>query len=127
MDKTKISSNKSFGILFFIVFVLIAIYPLTNNGNIRIWSLSISVIFLYLGFFNSRILTPFNIIWSKFGILLGKIVAPLSMIIIFFGVVTPIGLFMRIMGKDLLNLKFNNNQSYWIKKEESKSKFKNQF
>ena len=126
-EMNKNSSNRSFGIVFFILFALVGLYPLINNGNIKLWFLSISLIFLFLGIFNSRILSPFNIIWNKFGIFLGKIVAPLVMIIIFFGVVTPIGLFMRIMSKDLLNLKFNNNQSYWIEKKESKSKFKNQF
>ena len=127
MDDIKISSNKSFGILFFVVFFLISIYPLTYSGNIRIWSLIISLIFLSLGLINSRIITPFNILWFKFGIFLGKIVSPIIMIIIFFGVVTPIGLFMRIKRKDLLGLKFNNNKTYWIEKKIHTSKMKNQF
>jgi hypothetical protein len=127
MDDFKISSNRSFGIVFFVVFLLIAIFPLANNGDIRIWSLIISSIFLILGLLKSNILTPLNRIWFKFGIFLGKIVSPLVMGIIFFFVVTPIGLIMRALGKDLLNLKYNLNKSYWIEKSGPKSKMKNQF
>ena len=127
MDDIKISSNRSFGIVFFVVFLLIALYPLTYGGEIRIWSLIISLIFLILGLLNSKILAPLNKIWFKFGILLGKIVSPLIMGIIFFLVVTPIGLIMRLFGKDVLNLKYNNNKSYWIEKNGPKSKMKNQF
>ena len=127
MDDIKISSNRSFGIVFFVVFFLIALYPLINNEDIRIWSLIISLIFLILGLINSRILTPLNKLWFKFGILLGKIVSPIIMGIIFFLVVTPIGFIMRILGKDVLNLKFNANKSYWIEKTGPKSKMKNQF
>jgi len=127
MDDVKVSSNRSFGIVFFVVFILIAIYPLTNDENIRIWSIIVSLVFLILGLFNSKILTPLNIIWSKFGIFLGKIVSPLVMGIIFFFVVTPTGLLMKIFKKDLLNLKYNDDDTYWIKKNEPKSKMKNQF
>ena len=127
MDDIKISSNRSFGIVFFIVFFLIALYPLINNEDIRIWSLIISLIFLILGLINSRILNPLNKLWFKFGILLGKIVSPIIIGIIFFLVVTPIGFIMRILGKDLLNLKFNANKSYWIEKTGPKSKMKDQF
>ena len=127
MDDVKISSNRSFGIVFFVVFLLITLYPLTYAGEIRIWSLIISIIFLILGLLNSKILAPLNKIWFKFGILLGKIVSPLVMGIIFFLVVTPIGFIMRLLGKDVLNLKYNKNKSYWIEKNGPKSKMKNQF
>ena len=127
MDDVKISSNRSFGIVFFVVFLLIALYPLIYEGDVRIWSLIISIIFLILGLLDSKILAPLNKIWFKFGILLGKIVSPLIMGIIFFFVVTPIGFMMRILGKDVLNLKFNANKSYWIEKTGPKSKMKNQF
>tara|TARA_A100001035_G_C27303196_1_gene286401 strand:- start:14 stop:409 length:396 start_codon:yes stop_codon:yes gene_type:complete len=123
----KISSNRSFGIVFFIVFLLVALYPLIKSQEIRIWSLIISIIFLVLGLKNSRVLTPLNKLWFKFGIFLGKIVSPLVMGIIFFLVVTPIGLIMRLLGKDLLNLKYNTHKSYWIEKVGPKSKMKNQF
>ena len=127
MDDIKIGSNRSFGIVFFVVFLIIAFYPLINDENIRYWSLFISLVFLTLGLLNSNILTPLNKIWFKFGILLGKIISPIIMGIIFFFVVTPIGLLMKIFKKDLLNLKFNNKKSYWIEKKDPKSKMKNQF
>ena len=123
----KIGTNKSFGIVFFVVFLLIAIYPLINNGELRIWSLVIAIIFLILGLVNSKVLTPLNKLWFKFGLLLGKVISPLIMGIIFFLVVTPTALLMRIIGKDLLSLKFNNKKSYWIEKTGPKSKMKNQF
>ena len=127
MDDVKINSHRSFGIVFLLVFLLIAFYPLTNHADIRIWSLIISLIFLSLGLLNSKLLTPLNKIWYKFGVFLGKIVSPLIMGLIFFTVVTPIAFLMRILKKDLLNLKFNKNSSYWIEKSGPKSKMKNQF
>jgi len=127
MDEIKIGSNRSFGIVFSIVFLLISIYPFIYGENIRYWSLIISLIFFILGFLNSRLLTPLNKIWFKIGIFLGRIISPIIMGIIFFFVVTPIGLLMRIFKKDLLNLKFNSDKSYWIEKTEPKSKMKKQF
>ena len=126
-NKLKISSNKSFGIVFFIFFLLVSLYPLLKNENIRIWSLIIALIFLVLGLFNSKILSPLNQLWFKFGLILGRIISPVIMGIIFFGVVTPIGVLMKILNKDLLNLKFNKEKSYWIEKNSIKSKMKNQF
>ena len=123
----KIGSNKSFGIVFFVVFLLISLYPLINQENIRIWSLIISFIFLILGLLNSKILNPFNKLWFKFGIILGRIISPIVMSIIFFFVVTPIALLMKLLKKDLLNLKFNKTSTYWIEKSGPKSKMKNQF
>ena len=123
----KLGSNRSFGIVFFIVFLLISFYPLLNDENIRVWSLITSLIFLILGLLNSNLLLPLNKIWFKFGLLLGRVVSPLIMSIIFFLVVTPTAYIMRIVGKDLLNLKFNTKKSYWIEKKEPKSKMKNQF
>ena len=127
MDEPKISSNKSFGIVFFIVFLLIGLYPLINQQDIRIWSLIISFIFLILGLLNSSVLTPLNLLWFKFGILLGKIISPIIMGIVFFFVVTPIGLIMRLFKKDLLKLKKNNAKSYWIERSRNESNMKNQF
>ena len=127
MSDIKISSNRSFGIVFFIVFLLISIYPIFKDGNIRIWSLLVAIIFLVLGLMNAIILTPLNKTWFKFGLILGKIVSPIVMGVVFFTVVTPISFFMKILGKDLLNLKYNNNKSYWIEKSGPKSKMKNQF
>ena len=127
MDDIKVGSNRSFGIVFFVVFLLVSLYPLINGDNVRFWSLAISGIFLILGILNSNLLTPLNKIWFKFGILLGRIISPIVMGIIFFLVVTPIAFIMRLLGKDLLNLKYNDNQSYWIEKSGPKSKMKNQF
>ena len=111
MDDIKISSNKNFGIVFFIVFLLIGIYPFLNGNDFRIWSLLISLVFLILGLINSKILTPLNKLWFKFGLFLGKIVSPLVMGFIFFIVVTPIGIIMRLFRKDLLNLKYNKKKN----------------
>ena len=127
MSEIKISSNRSFGIVFFVVFLLIALYPLLKGNDLRIWSLIISFIFFALGLINSNLLTPLNKLWFKFGLFLGKIISPLIMGIIFFIVVTPIGIIMRLLKKDLLNLKYDKKDSYWIEKTGPKSKMKNQF
>ncbi len=126
-QKIKIGSNKSFGIVFSIVFLVIAFWPMLNGNEINYWSLAISIVFLILGLINSKILTPLNKIWFKFGILLGNVIAPIVMGIIFFLIVTPTSIIMKLLGKDLLNLKKNNNNSYWIEKNNQKSKMKNQY
>ncbi len=126
-NKKNLPSNKNFGIVFSIVFLILALYPLLKDGEIRVWFIVISLIFLNLALVNSKLLTPLNNLWFKFGVFLGKIISPIIMGIIFFLVVTPIGIFMRGLGKDVLNLKYNNNKSYWIKKNDPKSKMKNQF
>ena len=126
-SKIKISSNKSFGIVFFTVFLIIAIWPLLNGYEIRYWSLIISIVFLFLGILNSKILTPLNKIWFKFGILLGNVIAPIVMSIIFFLIVTPTSLLLKLFRKDILGIKKNRSKSYWIEKSGSKSKMKNQF
>ena len=127
MNDIKISSNRSFGLVFFVVFLLISIYPLLHGQNLRFWSLIVAIIFLALGLLNSKFLTPLNKFWFKFGLLLGSIVSPVIMSIIFFFVVTPISFVMKILGKDMLNLKRNNNNTYWVEKSGPKSKMKNQF
>ena len=123
----KLPSNKNFGIIFFIVFLLIGIWPLINNGEIRKWSLIIAIIFLILGVLNSKILTPLNNLWMKLGIILGNIIAPIIMALIFFGVVTPTGLLLKLFRKDILKLKKNKSDTYWLKKDNMKSSMKNQF
>ena len=111
----KKASNRSFGLLFFIVFSIIAFWPLLNSGAIRFWALTISLAFLILGILNSKILTPLNKGWVKFGELLGRIVAPLVMFLVFFIILTPIGIVLKILGKDLLKIKKNKLiKSYWI-------------
>ena len=127
-SKIKISSNRSFGLVFFVVFLIVALWPLKYEEDIRLWSLVLSIIFFILGIFNSKLLTPLNKLWFKFGILLGSIVSPLIMGIVYFSVVTPIGLFMRFLGKDLLKKdKVKNVSTYWIKRDKQKSTMKKQF
>ena len=125
-EKNK-SSNRSFGIVFFLLFLIIGIYPIFNANGLRLWSLIISLIFLILGLTNSKILTPLNKAWFKFGIILGKVFSPVIMAAIFFLVVTPTGLIMRLLKKNILNLKFNQKNTYWIDKKGPKSIMKNQF
>ena len=127
-NNIKISSNRNFGLVFFGFFLIISIWPLIHGEELRIWSLFISIIFLLLGLFNSKILTPLNKAWLKFGIFLGNFIAPIIMGIVFFFVVTPTGLIMRLLGKNLLMLKKDKDKStYWIKKNKYKTSMKNQF
>ena len=123
----KRENNKSFGILFFLIFLLVAFWPLINSEFIRLWALGIASIFLVLGITNSKILTPIKKAWIKLGEILGKIIAPIVMGFIYFIIITPIGLLMRLVGKDVLNLKFNKNDSYWIKRAKNINTMKRQF
>ena len=127
-SKIKINSNRSFGIVFFFVFLIISLWPLLNGNPLRVWSIFVAIIFLILGLINSNFLTPLNKLWFKFGKLLGFIVAPIVMGVIFFLIITPTGFIMKMLGKDLLNKKYNNKiKSYWINREKSKSTMKQQF
>ena len=126
-NNIKISSNRNFGVVFFLFFLIVSIFPLFKDGNIRIWSLIIAIIFLILGLLNSKVLTPLNKTWFKFGILLGGLVSPIVMGIVFFAIVTPTSLIMRVLGKNLLNLKKDNKKTYWIERSKIESKMKNQF
>ncbi|MDC1536971.1 SxtJ family membrane protein [Candidatus Thioglobus sp.] len=122
------SSPKSFGIVFSIVFLIVSLYPLTNFKGISIWALIVSIIFLLLAFLAPKILTLPNKLWFKFGILLGSIIAPIVMAFVYFATVLPIGLIMRLSGKDLLNQKLDkNSKSYWIERKEPIGSMKNQF
>ncbi len=126
-EKIKLPSNRNFGIVFSIVFLIIAIWPILNQNEIRIWSIIISLIFLILGLINSKFLSPLNKAWFKFGLILGSLIAPIVMGIVFFLVVTPTGLIMKALGKDLLGLKRNKNNTYWLEKDNSNNNLKNQF
>ena len=126
-EKIKLPSNRNFGIVFSIVFLIIAIWPILNQNEIRIWSIIISLIFLILGLINSKFLSPLNKVWFKFGLILGSLIAPIVMGIVFFLVVTPTGLIMKVLGKDLLGLKRNKNNTYWLEKDNSNNNLKNQF
>ena len=125
--KIKLPTNRNFGIVFSIVFLIIALWPLLKQNDLRLWSLSISGIFFILGLFNSKLLSPLNKTWFKFGIFLGGFIAPIVMGMIFFLVVTPTGLIMKLFGKDLLNLKKNKKETYWLDKDNLNSSLKNQF
>ena len=125
--KIKLPTNRNFGIVFSIVFLIIALWPFLKQNDLRLWSLSISGIFLVLGLFNSKLLSPLNKIWFKFGMFLGSFIAPIVMGIVFFLVVTPTGLIMKLLRKDLLNLKKNKKETYWLDKDNSNSSLKNQF
>ena len=125
--KPNIGSNRSFGIVFFIVFLAISLWPLLNSNEIRIWALLISLVFFVLGLLNSKILTPLNKIWFKFGIFLGNIVSPIVMGLIYFVVVTPIALLLKVVNKDILSLKKTKKNSYWKNKDKYNSSMKNQF
>ena len=127
-SKIKISSNRSFGLVFFVVFLIVALWPLKHDEDIRLWSLGLSIIFFILGIFNSKLLTPLNKLWFKFGIFLGVIVSPMVMGIVYFAVVTPTGVLMRLLGKDLLRTsKIKNTSTYWIKRDKQKNTMKKQF
>ena len=124
----KKSSEKSFGILFGIVFLLISLWPLFSSNNLRLWSLTISLIFFIITFLKPEILKPLNSIWIKFGEILGKVVAPIVMGIVFFVVLTPISLIVRAFGKDLLGLKITDKKnSYWIRRKKDVGTMDKQF
>ena len=127
MKKKSINSNKSFGILFFVVFFLYGIWPILSSNEIRIWSLSMGIIFLILGLLNSKLLTPFYNLWIKLGTLLGRIVSPIVMFLVYFIFITPLAVIIRLLGKDLLRKKFNKLPSYWIKREKNIGTMKKQF
>ena len=127
-SKIKISSNRNFGLVFFAIFLGLGLWPLLNDDSINFWLVIISLIFLILGLLNSKLLTPLNIIWFKFGMLLGSFFAPIAMGVVFFLVITPIGLFMRTLGKDVLGRKYDTKKkSYWILRNESSTTMKKQF
>ena len=122
------SSNKSFGLLFFVVFLIIGLWPLKNGENLNFYFIIASVIFLLLGIINSKLLTPLNKIWVKFGEILGIVIAPIVMALVYFVILTPISLIVRVFGQDLLNLKFlKEKDTYWIKRKKNLGSMKKQF
>ena len=123
----KKNSTKSFGILFFIVFFVIGVWPVFNSENLRLWSIILSFLFLISGLTNANFLNPLNKTWIKFGEILGKIIAPVVMFLIFFVLITPYGFVIRIFGKDLLKTRLSNEPSYWIKREKDAGTMKRQF
>ena len=122
------NQNRSFGLLFFIVFLALALWPLTKKGEINIYLISIALIFLVLGLLNSKILSPLNKAWIKFGEILGRVIAPIVMAVVYFLILTPISLLVRLFGKDLIGMKFSNDiKSYWIKRKKNLGSMDKQF
>ncbi|MDC0416075.1 SxtJ family membrane protein [Candidatus Pelagibacter sp.] len=128
MNNIKLSSIRSFGIVFFIFFIIIAFYPVLNNHGIRFWSLIIGFIFLFLGLVNSPLLKPLNLIWFKFGLFLGKLIAPIIMGIVYFIVVLPTSLLLKLFKKNYLNINYERNKdSYWINVKNKQTTMRDQF
>ena len=122
------NQNRSFGLLFFIVFLALALWPLTKKGEIILYLISFAFIFLVLGLLNSKILSPLNKGWIKLGEILGRIIAPIVMAIVYFLILTPISLLVRLFGKDLIGMKFSNDiKSYWIKRKKHLGPMDKQF
>ena len=122
------SSNRSFGLLFFLVFMILGLWPLKNSGNLNYYFIGISVVFLFLGIINSKLLSPFNKTWIKLGEILGLIIAPIVMFMVYFIFLTPISLIVRMFGKDLLNINFNKRlDSYWVKRKKKFGSMRKQF
>ena len=122
------SSNKSFGLLFFVVFLILGLWPLKNADNINIYFILISLIFLILGLINSKILSPLNKSWIKLGEILGIVIAPIVMAFVYFVILVPVSLIVRLFGKDLLRLKFlKEKETYWIKRKKNIGSMKKQF
>ena len=128
MQNSKSGSIKSFGIVFFFVFIIIGLYPLLNDHGIRVWSIIVGFIFLFLGIVNSPILKPLNLIWFKFGLFLGKFIAPIVMGIVYFVIVFPTFLLLTLFKKNYLNIKYERNMnSYWISIKDKSNTMKDQF
>ena len=122
------NQNRSFGLLFFIVFLALALWPLTKKNEINLYLISIALIFLVLGLLNSKILSPLNKAWIKLGEILGRIIAPIVMAIVYFLILTPISLLVRLFGKDLIGMKFSSDiKSYWVKRKKHLGSMDKQF
>ena len=122
------SSNRSFGFVFFVVFLIIGLWPIKNGENLNSYFLVVSALFLILGLINSKILSPLNKLWIKFGEILGIMIAPIVMAIVYLIILTPVSLIVRILGKDLLGLKFlKEKKTYWIKRKKNLSSMRKQF
>tara|TARA_Y100000813_G_scaffold15173_1_gene10295 strand:+ start:285 stop:665 length:381 start_codon:yes stop_codon:yes gene_type:complete len=122
------SSNRSFGLLFFIVFLILGLWPLKDGANLNFNFIAVSAVFLILGLVNSKLLSPLNRLWIKFGEKLGIIIAPVVMFLVYFAILTPVSFIVRICGKDLLGLKFlKKKETYWIKRKKNLGSMKKQF
>ena len=128
MDKKNNTTNKNFGLVFFIFFMIVSFYPLLNQGNIRLWSIILGFTFLFLGLTNSILLTPLNGLWYWIGLLLGKFIAPIIMGIAYFAIVFPTYLILSVVKKNYLNINYERNKdTYWINVVNEKTSMKDQF
>tara|TARA_A100001037_G_scaffold195206_2_gene174763 strand:+ start:1173 stop:1616 length:444 start_codon:yes stop_codon:yes gene_type:complete len=110
-------SSRSVGLVFAVVFIIVALYPLLDDGSIRTWSVAVALVLVGVSIFRPKTLDPLSLLWFKFGMALHAIVSPVVLGLLFFGVITPIGLLMRLLGKDLLNLNLRPSaESYWIER-----------
>ncbi|PPR45052.1 MAG: hypothetical protein CFH18_00887 [Alphaproteobacteria bacterium MarineAlpha5_Bin8] len=126
--KIKSSSERNFGIVFGIFFLIICFYPILQNKPINYWALFISIIFFVLSFFLPKILSIPNKLWFKFGLLLGHIISPLIMGLVFFVTIVPTSIIIKLVGKKLMLQKINKNiHTYWVEKKEINTSMKNQF
>ena len=112
----KKSSSKSFGYLFFGLFLILSLWPVLNDNSINFLFLSISTVFFILTILKAKILDFLNNYWIKLGELLGRVVAPIIMFLVFFVIVTPLSLLTKLLKKDLLNISFNDSKTYWTNK-----------
>ena len=127
-QEIKMGSERGFGLVFFCVFLIIAAWPMVSGDSPRLWALAVSLIFLALALVRPAVLAPLNKLWFQFGLLLGKIVTPIVMLLVFFLTVFPTGLIMRLLGKDLLNIKIDRSApSYWIKRDGPAGSMRDQF
>jgi hypothetical protein len=125
---TKIQDLKKFAFIWAIIFGIVGVYPIINSNEFKIWSISISVAFVLVGVFIPIILNIFYKIWIKFGEFMGRIISTIIMFILYFGLFTPISLFLKLLGKDLLNKKMDRSQNtYWVDRETQPQSMKNQF
>ena len=121
-------SEKSFGIVFSIVFFIIGLYPLVDGQGMRLWSVGIAIIFVIVSYSRPKVLSVPNRLWLRLGMILGAVVSPVVMALVYFLTVVPIGMFMKVLGKDLLRKKLDKNaNSYWIKRDQAVGSMKYQF
>jgi hypothetical protein len=117
-----------FGSIWSGIFLVISLYPVWSGGELRVWSLSIAILFLAVSLLKPELLEKFYSIWVKFGEVIGGFTSKIIMFIIYFGLFTPVSLFFKIIGKDPLNRKIDRDSStYWVERDSQPESMKNQF
>lgn len=119
-DAATMGSERNFGLVFAVVFSVIAVWPLLAGNQLRWWALAVAFVFLITALLIPRVLVPLNRMWFRFGLLLGRMVGPVVMALIFFGAVVPTALVIKLCRKDLLRLKRSPDvNTYWIRRDNS--------